>query len=326
MAKIQKLLFVDTNIWLDFYRARGDSALTLLNHLETVSDKIIVPYQLEMEFKKNRHDAIKEGLQSLKGPDSISRPAFFSDAQAVKSMSTAIRAANKQVKLLRAKYPKVLANPAANDPVYQSVQRIFHKNDALVWKKESEDHKAVYDRAFKRFLHGCPPRKKNDTSMGDALNWEWVLHCCIQKKAELVIVTRDSDYGYTLDKNTYINDYLKHEFNEIVSQKRKILITEKLSEALKHFNISVSAKEREEEEQLITEAHAPATSAETKESELIGRLLSQILEQGSGTSDADYEPNNDNPKSIPEKEIEEVPEKSKLDEPKKTVAAKNEEG
>jgi hypothetical protein len=34
---IQKLLFVDTNIWLDFYRHRNEAGLKLLEHLESDS-------------------------------------------------------------------------------------------------------------------------------------------------------------------------------------------------------------------------------------------------------------------------------------------------
>lgn len=51
---IKNLRFVDTNIWLDFYRARKDAGLALLAHAEAVADRIIVTYQLETEFKKNR--------------------------------------------------------------------------------------------------------------------------------------------------------------------------------------------------------------------------------------------------------------------------------
>ncbi|MFN3545737.1 MAG: PIN-like domain-containing protein [Thiobacillus sp.] len=52
-TKLQKLLFIDTNIWLDFYRARNETGLALLNHAESVASKIIVTYQLESEFKRN---------------------------------------------------------------------------------------------------------------------------------------------------------------------------------------------------------------------------------------------------------------------------------
>ncbi|MFN3843551.1 MAG: PIN-like domain-containing protein [Rehaibacterium terrae] len=80
-TKLKKLLFVDTNIWLDFYRARNDAGLALLKHAEAVADSIIVTYQLESEFKKNRQAAILEGMQELKPPGQIPRPAIFSDAK-----------------------------------------------------------------------------------------------------------------------------------------------------------------------------------------------------------------------------------------------------
>jgi len=59
----EKQLFIDTNIWLDFYRSRGaDLSLKLLDHVRSISDKLIVTYQIEMEFKKNRQAAILESI------------------------------------------------------------------------------------------------------------------------------------------------------------------------------------------------------------------------------------------------------------------------
>ena len=49
----KKLLFVDTNIWLDFYRARSEAGLSLLRHLDSIRNQIIMTYVVEMEFKKN---------------------------------------------------------------------------------------------------------------------------------------------------------------------------------------------------------------------------------------------------------------------------------
>lgn len=192
---MQKLLFIDTNIWLDFYRARNETGLALLQHTEAVADKIIVTYQLESEFKKNRQTAILEGMQELKAPAQIARPGIFSDAKASTVLTKSIKEAEKRVKSLKAKLTKVLENPSAHDPVYQACQRIFHKVDALVLTRENAVRHTIRRRAFRRFLHGCPPRKKNDTSIGDAINWEWMVHCAKEQSAELVIVTRDSDYG-----------------------------------------------------------------------------------------------------------------------------------
>ena len=65
---IKKLLFIHTNIWLDFYRARSEAGLTLLKHAEEISSEITVTYQLEGEFKRNRQKVILEAMRELKAP------------------------------------------------------------------------------------------------------------------------------------------------------------------------------------------------------------------------------------------------------------------
>jgi hypothetical protein len=251
MAKLQKLLFVDTNIWLDFYRARNDTGLTLLHHLESVADRVIVTFQLESEFKKNRQIAILEGMQELKAPPQVSRPGIFSDAKASKALNKSLKEADKRVKNLKARLMRVLDDPAAHDPVYQACQRIFHRADKLVLTREDKLRHVIRRKALRRFLHGCPPRKKNDTSIGDAFNWEWMIHCANDGNAELVIVRRDSDYGVVFENQAYVNDHLRQEFSERVSKKRKLLLYTKLSEALKHFAVPVSQKEEEAEAELV---------------------------------------------------------------------------
>ena len=221
---LQKLLFVDTNIWLDFYRARNEAGLALLAHTESVSAKIIVTYQLEIEFKKNRQSAILEGMQELKAPAQVSRPGLFSDAKASAMLTKSIKEAEKRVKALKAKLTKVLENPAVHDPVYKACQRIFHRGGDLVLSRDDKTRHMIRRKAFRRFMHGCPPRKKNDTSIGDAINWEWMIYCANAQNAELVIVSRDSDYGVYFDNRAYVNDHLKQEFSERVSKKRKLLL------------------------------------------------------------------------------------------------------
>ena len=41
------LLFVDTNIFLDFYRSRNDAGISLLSKIDALHDKIITTCQLE---------------------------------------------------------------------------------------------------------------------------------------------------------------------------------------------------------------------------------------------------------------------------------------
>lgn len=250
---LRKLLFVDANIWLDFYRARGDAGLSLLEHLDKLSEHIIVTHQLEMEFKKNRQLAIIEGINELKAPTGLQRPGLLSDAKAVQAIGNSIRSAEKKVRALRARLQKSLEDPSLHDDVYKVAQRIFKKKDKLVLRIDDPIRHKIRRKAFRRFMLGCPPRKRNDTSIGDALNWEWMVHCADEQNSELVIVSRDSDYGVTFGKVSYLNDHLRQEFSERVSRKRGILLYSRLSEALKHFAINVTSDEEEVEENLVND-------------------------------------------------------------------------
>jgi len=254
MPNIIKLLFVDTNILLDFYRSRSETGLDLLEHLEQVSEFLISTFQLEMEFKKNRQRAMLEGLSELKPPSGISRPGLFSDAKAVQTMRTSQKRAAASVNRLRARYARALGKPTTHDPIYRACQRLFHKNDPLVLTHDDPKGRTIWRKALRRFLLGCPPRKPNDTSIGDAFNWEWMIDCATSFHGELVIVSRDSDYGAISNNQSYLNDHLRQEFSERVSKKRKILLYHKLSDALRHFNIAVTDSE-EREEDAIVERH-----------------------------------------------------------------------
>jgi hypothetical protein len=247
----QNLLFIDTNIWLDFYRARNDVGLRLLKHAENLKNSLIVTYHLEAEFKTNRQAAILEGMRELKAPQSVARPGIFSDAKASLVMAKNLKEAEKRIKKLRQRMVRALENPGASDPVYRVCQRIFHKKDALTLGRTDPRRHIIRRKAFRRFLHGSPPRKPGDTSIGDAFNWEWMIHCATLEKSGLVVVTRDADYGVTVDDKSYINDHLRQEFSERVSKKRDLLLYSRLSDALKFFEVDISQQEEQVEKDLV---------------------------------------------------------------------------
>lgn len=249
---IQKLLFIDTNIWLDFFRVRNEAALGLLAHAEAVSDRIIVTFQLESEFRKNRQVAILEGLKELQPLSAMLGLEYSLVQRQSRLINKALKDANQRIAGLRVRLTRALENPAVHDPVYKACQRIFHRRDQLVFARDDKLRQTIRRKAFRRFLHGCSPRKSNDTSIGDAFNWEWMIHCANENNAELVIVSRDQDYGIEFDKKVYINDHLRQEFSERVSKKRKLLLYTRLSDALKHFEIKVTPEEESVESEIIT--------------------------------------------------------------------------
>jgi PIN domain len=272
---MRKLLFVDTNIWLDFYRVRNDAAIKLLDHVEAVKNDVIVTYQVECEFKKNRQAVIFESYNALKIDTNVGRPALFADAQASTHIVKGLERAKKGVAELKNRLSKILENPTQHDKVYQIAQRVFHKNDSLVLTRDNPERRGLRHRARTRFSHGLPPRKKNDTSMGDAFNWEWIVLCAIRENAEVVIVSRDADYGLTFNGKSYVNDHLRHEFSDRVSKKRGLYLYDNLSVALKkHFDVQVTT----EEEKAEMEISAPPEPAQRLDWKALLESVSSLKE------------------------------------------------
>jgi hypothetical protein len=253
---IQKLLFIDTNIWLDFYRAQNEAYVGMLGKVEGIKEKVIVTHQLETEFKKNRQAVILSTVKLLQEhyPKRVPSVGVLAQAQQFKMLGKDIDNARKRIRKLQDRLVAMVEKPAEKDKVFQAAHRVFHREDDLVLSrddKDAEKRKELRERAHRRFLHGCPPRKAGDTSFGDALNWEWMIDCALGKTAELVIVSRDADYGVTHDGKSYINDHLWHEFASRVSKKRKLLLYTRLSDALKHFKVTVTPAQVKAEEDLV---------------------------------------------------------------------------
>jgi len=250
---LDALLFVDTNVLLDFYRIRkSDVSLKYIEQLEACRDRLILGSQVEMEYKKNRQRVIVESLNNFGTPDwaKLTAPALVADLQAMKMVERKKAEISAQKNKVTEKIQKILSDPIHHDPVYQSLQRLFKHASACNLSRDNKERFAVRRLARKRFILGYPPRKQGDTSIGDAVNWEWIVECSRKTGKHVVIVTRDTDYGAIYGGKSYLNDWLKQEFSERVSKKRKVILTEKLSQGLKLVHAAVT-KEMETEENLL---------------------------------------------------------------------------
>jgi len=227
---LDALLFVDTNVLLDFYRIRNsDISLEYLKQLEACKDRLIVTSQVEMEYKKHRQETIIESLNSFSPPDwnKLTGPAIVADLQAMKMIGKQKEEITRQQKKVNEKIQMILKNPTYNDPVYQCLQRLFKNKSDYNLSREKSTRFTIRNLAKKRFILGYPPRKKNDTSIGDAVNWEWIIQCAKDSGKHIIIVTRDKDFGAIYKGNSFLNDWLRQEFMERVSRKRTIILTEK---------------------------------------------------------------------------------------------------
>ena len=249
-------IFVDTNIYLDFYRiVRKDVSKRYLEVLLKNRDVLIVTNQVEMEYKKNRQKVLMETISRIKNPDwaSISAPAILEDSDPVKSLSTGKKEMNKQIGKLRSRVANIFSNPVRNDPVFKLSRDIFNYKSELNLNRTTKIRFDIRELAKKRFLLGYPPRKDKDNSIGDAVNWEWIVHVCSKYKKDVYIVSRDTDYGEFYNDKGYINDWLKTEFKSRVGARKRVILTNKLAIALKDIKEPVSKDMIDAEKEIIKE-------------------------------------------------------------------------
>ncbi len=254
---IDALIFIDTNILLDFYRIRkSDISMKYLEQIENHLELIITSSQVEMEFKKNRQSVILESIAEIKKIGTVTGkvPAILSDKKTVDMIAKSRKDIQKRQKKLKVKIEQILKSPVYNDPVYKSLQKMFRHKCDINLNRENKKRITIRNLAKKRFILGYPPRKKSDNSIGDAVNWEWLIHCAKESGKHIILVTRDSDFGCLYDGESYLNDWLQQEFKQRVSRKRKIILTDKLSRAFQLVEIPVTEEMIQEEKKVIKES------------------------------------------------------------------------
>jgi len=269
------LIFIDTNVLLDFYRAKNSTGLSLLKKLDNAHGKIVTTYQVEMEFKKNRQAVFAEGMKTIKLDSTMSAPpAYLKGHRSFESAKKEFNSVKEKLQRVRESHSLALSNPTSHDKVYQSCQRLFKSRQPHCMSRDSEERRRIKKLALKRFALGYPPRKNNDTSIGDAINWEWIVHVGKENSCDFVIVSRDSDYGLLLDKQAYINDWLKQEYKDRVGKNRKIVLTQHLTSALAIVDQEITTDEQQAEDQLID----LNTASRTKASDFISESDNERLE------------------------------------------------
>lgn len=203
-----------------------------------------------MEFLKNRQKVIQKAARDAQLSFDASLPAVLSDTQLGASVTRTANDIKKKRKQLEKRLLKLIDN-LVQDPVYKVLDNVFQSESDHVLTRDMDEKHMIKRLARRRFQLGYPPRKEDDTSMGDAINWEWIIHCALNMPGQIIIVSRDSDYGCTYEDKYFLNDQLKQEFRDRVGRK-SIVLTHKLSDALDRLNVRVTMKERESEQKAIS--------------------------------------------------------------------------
>ena len=93
------------------------------------------------------------------------------------TINAALKEMNPGLKSLKDRLSEALKNPEGYDSIYKAVKDIVSFESKFNLTSDKSENDSIFQRARQRFDLGYPPRKAKDTSIGDAINWEWIVEC-----------------------------------------------------------------------------------------------------------------------------------------------------
>jgi hypothetical protein len=236
-TEIKMKLFIDANIYLDFYELQA--VKPLIDPLVKVSDHILITHQVVSEVFRNKLKLASKKLEeytkkiniSIALPDVLTENAIAEiDSSAGKKLQELSSSLKEFKKLLEDIYSKTIEQVSKDeDKVSVELNKIFKNSlpcsDELIFA------------AKKRKEFGNPPGKKEDP-IGDEISWEQVLDYAKKNSYAVWVVSRDGDFMTKTFNNKIIgNPYL---IREIKSKGLpEFLFFDNLASALKKFQIEI---------------------------------------------------------------------------------------
>lgn len=238
------LLFVDTNILLDFYRIpQSDLSLDVFDKLLENKQELILSEQVKIEFLNNRDKVIRDSIARLpvKITDSVRLPTILDRTELSASLRKIADDLKTRLKEAKQRLQDILENPTQHDNAYKKIIPLLQSQTEFNSMFASEAvNDAIFLAAIKRFYRNLPPRKRNSCSIGDAINWEWCIQCCKQGEGfNLIIVSRDGDFSESFHSFGNISHILEDEFKQRVGSKYNVILKKSLNDALREIPIDI---------------------------------------------------------------------------------------
>ena len=191
-------IFIDTNVFLDFYRAKKDS-LEILRELYQHSGSIVFPSLVYDEFLRNRVKIIEQVINSLRNE----KPKYFTSAivEGLEVFEDLKRFREEHKKYLDITISKLeeIKEDSKQDDVFLELSKLYKSEKIEIYEHDN----SIIDKAQRRHLLGAPPGT-DKIKICDEVIWETLL---ARMNDDILIVSRDSTY-----KDNY--NILSMEFKE----------------------------------------------------------------------------------------------------------------
>lgn len=229
-------IFIDANIYLDFYRSTNE-AIKVFEELISNSSSVIITDQIIEEFYRNREVVLRTIKTKFKTDTQLEHFSStflqnlkeFGDLIQIKDAFVAKR---KEIETI---INGVIENPE-NDPIRQLFEKLIGSGDIKILRTDENIIKSAHHRK----LVGNPP-VSDKYSIGDEINWELIIQ---NVKEDLVIVGRDNTFRDNIN-------FLKMEFNRNTGS--TISLTTKITAAIEEVGNKASEELKEIEKHQIQE-------------------------------------------------------------------------
>ncbi|QHS63658.1 PIN domain-containing protein [Chitinophaga agri] len=231
-------IFIDTNIFLDFYRSNNDT-IKLLETLDRYFDSIVLTEQVVIEFARSREAVIRDVRKRFLAEGTLQQfsSSFLHSFSEFKKLIMLRGQYDEQQKEVRNIIDKAII-AEGEDPVTfffnEFVNHCDSKNAILNVTPE------IVTKAYNRKMMGSPPVSKDRYSIGDEINWEIIL---ANVRDNLILVTRDSSYQENFNFLDF--DFLQASGSKIVK------VTDKISDALQLIDGMANPAFKALEEQML---------------------------------------------------------------------------
>jgi hypothetical protein len=210
------LVYIDTNVFLDFYQASTDR-LAVFEDILGRSKNVLLTQQTVNEFRRNRIARLTVLAENIKkGP----HPQLYTTAvvQALPGFQAWVKARDEARNAAQAIANELTSwvTKEESDPVLVAFEKLVSSAKVIGFNE------TLIERARRRKILGQPPTTPDKHTIGDELIWESLL---TWKEDDLVLVTRDKSF---LDNGAI----LKREF-EATTGRSLVELTGSLASGLK---------------------------------------------------------------------------------------------
>lgn len=229
-------IFIDTNIFLDMYRANIQKDIkTIMQFLYQNKKYFITTEQSINEFLRNRRKVLNEALDDFKKKTNIDNgtTTFLRSLASFKKYDDSLKKFQEQKKSIIEEIKDKIENPQ-NDDVFSKFKKLCKADNVILLSDE------IIDSAIRRKFAGNPPMSDKKTCC-DEIIWESLLSHETEQKEDLIIVSNDGTFSDD-------GEFLCNEYKTKTG--KDLTVCKEIIEAYRIVGVKPSKKTEQAEENL----------------------------------------------------------------------------